>query len=231
MRARGLDIGSKGPFCGGVARARLEPCRSALFSCTALWRACLSGSDRKSNSAILRASGRMASTQWVWKYLPVLRFPVVISLALTACRRSAPASNVCLHLVQQACFARAVCVFTRQSLIRFPVGGAICSVDRRSAVEPWRPRRLAAEVPPVPVFVVRTTDTAPGCCAPALPWPIGLPHGAPTSKGGRGAQGGEPLARGSYTQGVLPAHTRWEFHCARRAGRRVVGLNRPVPQS
>ena len=191
----------------------------ALFSRTALWRACLSRSDRRSKSAILRASGRMASTHWGWKYLLVLRFPVVISVALTDCSRSAPASNVCLHLVQQACFARAVCVFTRQSLIRFPDGGAISSVDRRSAVGPWRPRRLAAEVSPVPVFVVRTTDMAPGCCTPTSPPLVGLPHGAPTSGREGGAQGGWPLARGSRTQYVLLAHTRWEFHCVRRARR------------
>ena len=211
MRARRLDIGSTGPFCGGVARARLEPCKSALFSCTALWRACLSGSDRRSKSAILRASGRKASTQWVWKYLPPLRLPVAISLARTACRRSAPASNVCLHLVQQACFARAVCVFTLQDLIRLPVGGTPCSGDRRSAVEPWRPRRLAVEPPPVPVFAVRTTDMAPGCGAPAsiaLSWTPA--RGTNLWEGGRRAGG-------------VASRTR-EPHPMRPAGTHAVGI-------
>ena len=158
------------------------------------------------------------------KYLHVLRPPVAISLFLTACSRKAPASKVVLHLTQLAWFARGSCGVTRQSLMRFPVGGTADSIGRRSAAGPWRPLRRTLEVSPVPVCVIITTDMAPGCCAPAPPPPRYRTPARGTNRWREvGAQGGWPLTRGNHTRSVLLAHTLWEFHCARRARLSGVG--------
>ena len=54
------------------------------------------------------------------------------------------------------------------------------------------------------------------------PTPLWTPARGTKRGAGRRRTGRWPLARGSHTRCVLPARTRWEFHCARRTGCRVV---------